>query len=309
MQTDPFRILRRSWELVRKNRFLWPLAFLIALAGGGSMGYNIWFQGPIPTSITGYSPLHRIGSEISDIAASNWAYTVSLLVVSILFGIAVLAVGVFAQASAVGGIAELESGRICGIRRSMGWGRQSFLRFFGLVFLYLVLVAAVSVPSIIYWRFWSGSKGLVLPCVGGIILGLGFVFVSVLAGLIVELSARFIVLEGSGIIDSIREGIDLFRQYWKETLAAWATVLVLTALGIIAMSILVGALSGPLTSLFTKAYREHSVILVFASTVAFIGAWAAAAALAAVFAIMGSSVWTVTFLIVEPLALPAGQSR
>lgn len=304
MQTDGFYILKRAWGYVRHNRFLWPLAFFIAFAGGGSQGYSLWFQSPIPRGLTGYSPMHRVGESISQYAHEHWILTVLLFIAAILVGLAVLAVGVLAQASAIGGVAELDSGNDCDLRRALGWGRDHFFRYLGLVLMYVVLVAALSLPSILYWGSLGKGRSSLWPCAGGLILGLGFVVVSVLAGITLELAGRFVILEEEGIFESLRSAVALFRVYWKDVLVAWVYVLGITIIGIMAMAILLGIIATPLSWIFTTAYRHHNPLLVSLSMVVFVLAWAVISALAGVFSIMSSAVWTLTFIEIEPEAAP-----
>lgn len=304
MLTNGFDIFKRALSAVRHNRFLWPFAFFIALAGGGSQGYSLLLQSPIPRGMTGFSPIHRIGEKISSYAHTHFVFTVLMFIGLGIVGLVVLAIGILAQASAIGGVAETEAHRPCTWRDALWWGRASFLRFLAVVVAYLVLVGALSLPSILYWNALKGTKQFVLPCLGGLVLGLAFLLASVLGGIIVELAGRFIVLEGAGIVDGVRDAFTLFRDYWREVLLAWVYVLGISIAGTLAMAILLGILATPLVTLFNVSYRHQNPLLISFSIVVFLLAWALASALVGVFAITGSSVWTITFLEIEPVALP-----
>ena len=305
VQTDGFEIVKRAWLYVRQHRFLWVYGFLVALAGGGSQGFSLWVQSPIPRGLTGYSPIHQIGARITDFAHNNWLFWVLFVIAGVAVGLVVLAVGSFAQIAAIGGVAEIEAGGESGFREALGWGRDHFWRYLVLVIIYVAVLGAITVPSLLFW--WSlgkGKGGFVLPCVGGLILGISFVLVSMLASVMLELSGRFLVLKGTGILESIQMAGILIKDFYKDIIVAWLYVLAVTLAGVIAMAVLIAVLSSPLSWMFTFAQRHHSGFLIALSMLAFLLAWALAAALSGLFVVTGSAVWTLAFIELETDALP-----
>jgi hypothetical protein len=302
LELDNLEIVKRAWRHVRRNRFLWPLAFLIALAGGGSQGFSLWVQSPILRGLTGYSPIHRIGERISDFASSHAAFWVVFISVGVIVGLGVLVFSAFAQVSAIGAVAEVDLGQKGDLRTSLRWGRHSFVRYFALIAGYLLVLAVVSFPAYVFT--WAFKGGLVFPCLGWLILTVGFVVVSVLASIMLELSGRFLVLEDLGIYDSVVRAGVLLKEHWKDGVVTWLYVMVITLAGTISMAILMAILGTPLVWIFTLADRHHNAFLIALSILAFLLAWAIAAALVGVFAITASAVWTITFLELEPAAYP-----
>ena len=204
MRTDGFEILKRAWVYVGQNRYLWPLGFFMALAGGGSQGFGLWVQSPVLSGLTGYSPVHRIGERITGYARGNAAFWIVFIAVGAAIGLAMVALGAFAQASAVGAVAEIELGREGDLKTSMGWGRYSFPRYFLLVICYLLTLAVFSAPFYIFsWVIGGGGRGVFLPLVSWTILGAAFLVVSVLAVIMLELAGRYLILEDRGIADSL----------------------------------------------------------------------------------------------------------
>lgn len=294
MGADGFEVLKRAWYYVRKNRFLWPFAFVIAVAGGGSQGFSLWIQSPIPRGLTGYSPIHEIGARLTDFARSNWGFWTLFIIIGTVVGLAVLALSALAQASAIGGVGELDSGRGCGFQEAFRIGREGFFRYFALLLLYVVVVALLSLPSILFW--WVvGTGGFLLPCLGGLALGLAFLLLTALASVLFEIAGRYIVLEGRGLRDSVIDAVVLLKSEFKELVVVWLYVLVVVLAGTIAMAVLIAILATPLSWIFNAARGNNNWLLVALSMVAFGLAWAAAAALAGVFSITASATWTVAF--------------
>ena len=295
MTIDHFETLKRAWLHVRTNRFLWPIAFVIALAGGGSQGFSLWVQSPIPRGLTGLSPIHRIGTGITTFAHGNLAFWSLFIVLGFVVGVVVVAAGAFAQAAAIGAVAEIERGSPSGVRGAIQWGKNYFLKFFVLVIGYLLVLAIFAVPSYIFW--WSvGRKGFVLPCLGALVLGVGFAVVSIFASIVFELSARYLVLEVRGIVESVQMALILFKDFWRDVLVAWLYVLVVTIMGTISMAIIIAILGTPLSWIFNAADKHHNAFLIALSMVAFFIAWLVAAAAAGIFSITASSYWTLTFI-------------
>lgn len=306
MQTDGFEILKRAWLDVRRKRFLWPYAFVIALAGVGPQGFSLWVQSPIPRGVTGYSPIHQIGARITDFAHNNWMLWVLFIVAGIVAGLVVIAVGSFAQVAAIGGVAEIEAGGEGGFGGAFRWGQDHVRRYLVLLLAYVAVLALVAVPSMLFWwLLGSGDDGLFFPCAGGLILGLAFVLVSILASIMMEISGRFLVLEGRGVLESVRMAWILIKDFHRDVLITWLYVAVVTIAGVFSMAILIAILGSPLSWIFTVANRHHNGFLIALSMLAFLIAWALAAALSGVFAITASAIWTIMFVELHPDALPA----
>jgi hypothetical protein len=300
LQIDSFEIVRRAWVQVRRNRYLWVLGFFIALAGGGSQGFSLWVQSPILRGLTGLSPMHRAGERIADYARGNAALLVVFTALGVMIGLGVLLFGAFAQVSAIGAVAEVDMGREGDLRTSLRWGRHGFLRYLALEIGYLVVLAVFSFPLYILTWVSRGGNRLVFPCVAWLVLALGFLLVSVFAAIMLELSARYLVLEDLGVIESVRKAGILLRSHWKDAIMTWLYVMLIALAGTIAMALLLALLSTPLVWIFSAADRHHNVFLIALSMLSFLVAWVVAAALAGLFAITGSAVWTMTFLELEP---------
>jgi len=293
--SEAFETLKRAWFHVRQNRYLWVIAFVIALAGGGAQGFSLWVQSPLSRGLTGIGPIHRIGEGINNFAHGNIAFWTLFIIMGFFVGLVVLAAGAFAQAAAIGAVSDIELGRPSGLRGAFECGKRHFGRFFVLVLGYLLVLAIFAVPSYLFW--WTlGKKGFIFPCLGALTLGLAFAAVAVIAGIMFELSARYLVLEGHGILESVQMAGILFKDFWREVVLTWLYVLVITIMGTVTMAIVVSVLSVPLSWVFTTADKHHNAFLIALSILAIALAWAVASAFAGIFSITASSMWTLTFI-------------
>lgn len=292
---EAFETLKRSWLHVRGHRYLWIIAFVIALGGGGAQGFSLWVQSPLPRGLTGLSPVSRVTTGISNFAHGNAAFLTVFIIAGAFVGMAVLAAGAFAQACAIGAVSDIDHGRPSGPDGAFRWGARFFPRFFVLVLTYLLVLAVFAVPSYLFW--WTlGKKGFFFPCLGALTLGLAFAMVAVLAGVVFELAARFLVLDGTGVVESVQMAVILFRDFWREVVLTWFYALVITIMGAVTMAIVVTVLSIPLSWIFTAADRHHNAFLIALSILALAAAWGAASACAGIFSITASAMWTLAFI-------------
>lgn len=294
MRTDSVENLKRALLHVRRNRFLWPIAFLMALAGGGLQGFSLWLQSPFGTGLAGSSPLHHFSGRVTDYARGNPALWTVFLASGLAVGLAAVAFGAFAQASAIGAVAELESGREADLRGSLRWGRRGCGGLFLLALAYLVLLGMLLLPLRAVTS--ASGAGVLLPCLAWLVLGTGYVVVSVAAGIVLEVSARYLVLEDSGIRRAVVSAWRLFRREWRDCLLTWFYVMLISLAGFIATAALMGLLATVLVPLFNASYRHHSPAIIMLGMLGFFAAWAIAAAVTGVFSMTGSAMWTGTFL-------------
>jgi hypothetical protein len=291
---DGFEILKRAWLYVRTNRGLWPFAFVIALTGGGSAGFSLWVQSPIPRGLTGLSPIHQLGARITEYAHGNVAFWALFIVISALLGLLALAAGAFSQAAAIGSVSEIDRGAPMRFRDAFEWGRSNFMRLFLLVLAYVLVLLVFAAPSYLFW--WTvGRKGTIMPCLGALVLGIGFAVVVTVMSMIYELAARFLVLDNKGIVESVRLAGIMLKDYWRDVAMTWLYVLVITIMGTITMAILIALLSVPLAPVVNLTRNHHNAFLIALSMLVFLLAWAVASAAAGLFSITASAVWTLAF--------------
>lgn len=295
MQNDGFENLKRAWLYVRQNKYLWLIAFVIAFAGGGSQGFSLWVQSPIPRGLTGLSPVHRIGTRITDFAHGNAAFWALFLIIGFFVGVVVVAAGAFAQASAIGAVSDIEYGHPSGLGGAWEWGKSHFPRFFVLVLGYLLVIAVIAAPSYLFW--WTiGKKGTILPCLGALIFGVGLVVAMLFLSILFELAARYLVIEDRGIFESVHMAYLCFKDFWREVVLTWLYVLAVSILGAIVMVAVIAVLSIPLSSIFTMADRHHNAFTIALAMLSFIVVWGVAAAASGIFIMTGSTLWTLTFI-------------
>lgn len=236
---DHMKILKRAWEITRHYRALWVFGIILALTSGAFRG-----GGGSGGGGGGGDGIH-VDPQVVDALIVVAIVAACLVVLLVIVGVIAHYV---AQTAAIRLVNEYEdTGEKRSVRQGfrLGWSRSAWRLFLldltiglpvALVFILLILVALAPLLLWIPGNTAIGVLGTVTTvglCFLVIILG---IVVGVALSLLLDFSRRVCVLEGLGVIDSIREGYALARRYLKDVFVMW---LILAGVDIVAMMALV----------------------------------------------------------------------
>ncbi len=237
---DYFKVLKRAWEITWRYRALWVFGILVALAtgggggsgGGGSSGGNIPSgQGPFNG---GEFPGLHLGSEV---VTALVVLAVALVLFLVLLGV-VLAIGRYIASTALIRMTDHyeETGEKVSVRQGfrLGWSRASWRLFLIdlLVSLPAVILALVSIGialvPLLLWTTRNNTLGVL-----GTVATIGLVFLAVLLIVLLAVALntlreffwRVCVLEGQGVLDSIRKGFGLVKRRLGNVAMMWLIML------------------------------------------------------------------------------------
>jgi len=288
-------ILKRAWEITRRHRALWLFGFVLALfSGGGGAGGG---QGAQYAMDGG----QRINPALILLIVAAVMLFVGLL---ILLGIAL---SYTSRGALIGMVREVEETGETSVSSGwrMGWSR--FLRLFAIdlvigipaAIVTLVLLALGLSPLLL---FFVGERATnILAIVLTVVLMLLVIGVLIIMGvglsILGELAQRRYVLDGKGVLDSIREAYSVARQNLKDVGVTWLLLLAVDigvgiVLGPIAL-VLFGAAAVPgiLAYLATEAAAPTIVVSIPAVLLAVV----IMAILGAIHQVFRSTVWTLTY--------------
>ena len=259
---DIGKILKRAWHILWNYKVLWIFGILLAITAGGrggsnggsgnsgyqfsgSNGYqgvtpstnptvqelNQWFQQNIEPLVQ--YPAHHIATFI-------WI-GVGLLLFILIVGAIFALIRYPSETAVIRMVDEYEqTGTKVGFKQGwkMGWNRRAFRLW--------VIDLVVSLPAIlfvavlgglgllVYLSVTNGSRAAIATSVIATI-GCAFLFIfafvvlMVLLGLLRQFFVRAAALEGAGIGESFRRGLEMFKGNWKSAALMW---LVMLGLGI-----------------------------------------------------------------------------
>jgi hypothetical protein len=203
-------IIEKSFKLPWKNKSLIIFGAIIALFSGSYSIVNSFESGNTISAETGESLFGRFGLLLNDL-------TVQIVVIALL--VLGMAVATWAQAVIIQGADLMDQKKEIKPKElaKIGW-----VRFWRMILLNLVtpvavglFVAIAAVLLYLLFRALPQPAGLISGVVIGAILVLALIPVLVYLGLAWALAARYIVLEGKKVIESIKESVNLIKgRFW-----------------------------------------------------------------------------------------------
>ena len=199
---DYGEIIKSAFWISLRNRYLWFFGFFV----GGTTSN---FGGNIPTGGGGGG-----GFESTGLLVALIALAVLLLLVFLFFS-------VVSQGALARSVAALDRGESRGFVSTFRAGLSQFWRVLGyyvvffLIFLGAVLVVVVPF-ALLFLGVFAATESIgtrvsfgVLMALAGILL---LIAVLVLVSTIAQFALRRIVVDGEGILGSVRDGYELFRR-------------------------------------------------------------------------------------------------
>lgn len=254
---DYTNLLKRAWEIVWNNKFMFVLGFLAALAGGsGGGGSNFSTGGPG----SGGDDIN-IPPEIAANIERYWAEYATILIVLVIFfimlGIVFWLVSLVGKAGLISSAARLDAGESVSFGEAFSVGSNKLVSMVGLNLLlygpFIVaglvafLIAAATVGSVMVAEISGASGNLegMIGAFGGLFVCFGLlacllVPFSLLVNVVYPFSLRGLVLYDYGVVDSVRHGWQVVRDNVGEVIVLIVIFLVIGFLfGIVAAAVLV----------------------------------------------------------------------
>jgi hypothetical protein len=237
------QILKRAWNILWSYKMLWAFGILLAItAGGGGNPSNYTssandFQGRrfdmLPSDVQ--RELRGLERLFTHEMVSFWiGLSIALLCLVLLLIVVFTIVKYVSQTALIRMVDDHETtGEKVGFRQGwrLGWSRYAgrlFLIdlaiFLPLALIFIVLFGCAMLPVIFGAASGRGGPviGSVLTTIGLVFVVIFFVFIVALAvSLVINLIYRACVMEGMGVIDSIRLGVRRLRERFKDVFVMW----------------------------------------------------------------------------------------
>lgn len=301
MKLDYVEIMRRSWEITWKYKFLWLFGFIIAMtAGGNNFSNSLNYQNSGGTS--------NAGSSISQFAMANLVIILFFVSVLALLGFVILILSIFSQAGLVGCVAKIERGEPTSLSDGFRIGAKNFWRvlglnlLIGLIVFCLIMVIVVPFVIIIVVMASGGNQGANLAPGLCCLIPLFILFIFMLVVVITVLSVagiyatRFIVLEQGKVFMSFKRSFTFMRQKWTETLLTFLLVMLVS--GIVGAILMIPGLLFGLPAFLTilAGAISQNIVVIVLGAVGIMFMVIFMSFLNGVLEVYRSTVWTLTFM-------------
>lgn len=270
---DYIKVLKKSWELTRKHKFLWFLGLLSAGASSAGSGNSYDFSGSdyqdkikeidnigdsvaFNTLITNVkaevSPISKVlGESIGPGAFGNFWLWLALAIGFLILVIALIYVVITAKSAIIWAVSELGQDKVATLKSSWGAGHKYFWRrlsmailvFFLLVIPFMILAIPVALLAIFDMT--------ILAVIVGIVFGLAYIAYSIYINLFIPYSERALVLENLSATESLRRGKSLFGEKWGEIVLMY---LIIFGISLVVLSVIFFALFSVVLTLALPSY-------------------------------------------------------
>jgi hypothetical protein len=233
------QILKDSWRMTWKHRFLWWFGLLIALGSGGGMQFrSIGSQGKNPQG---------------EMIAENWKRIIDNYGTWIWIGIAVIIIlaivvwllRIISQAGIIRSIDQINRGESTNFASGFSQGKVYFWKIFFIdiviSFLLLLLVIVFLVPVI----FLFTNKAIVLGVLIALMAVAIFIPIAVMAGYMRRYSYYYIVLANLDVRAALENSYLVFRRNIIPSIILsliFIPVSIIFLLAVISVAIIVGAI-------------------------------------------------------------------
>lgn len=254
---DISKVLNRAWHILWKYRILWVFGFFLAMAagsGGSSSNFN-WTQNMDQSprqwdwDPRSWGPV--LGQSGENLLNLLIICGVVLLVLILISSVVTAFLKYISEAATIRAVNDYED---TGIKASFkqiwktGWNVSAWRLFLiRLLFFLPFLLELVMLALLVVWIVLAvndGNQGFLIfsgITAGGLglLMIVFFIALKIVLDVIYHFAARISVLEGVGVIDSIKQGYAFLRRHLKSVFFLWLVMIGIGIAWFIAMVLLI----------------------------------------------------------------------
>jgi hypothetical protein len=226
---DYFGIIKKSYYLSIKHKFLW----IFGILAGGYGGFKSFGSGlNFPTSGSNWSNAFNKSLSASNSSISWGNFVSAIVAIMAVLGVIALILFIFSlisQGALIGSTSRLSKNEKTDFWFGFGIGWHNFWRVLGVGIIFLLMVLVSLIVLIVPVAVLIVAKAYAIAIILGILLFFVCLAFWILIAIIAPYSLRVVVLDKLGIFTSIREALHFFRKNWGEVIVMY---LLLFAIGI-----------------------------------------------------------------------------
>jgi len=307
-------VLRKSWHLAWKNKFLWFFGFFAALLGANgnydtvvqaaqAADVSVGLRIPYLSFFLEQEAIRVFTPRNLAVLAQNEPFNFLMFTVLFILSLGIIALLVWIVIISIGAIiyaaGKMEAGEKTDFREAFRAGRTEFWKILSVYLITKIAVAIVlfiiSVPLYFLIGYFASLNGVVF-----VLAFLAMITLAIIAAFLAVLSSAFIIIKRQGIMESLDSAWKLFQ---KNRLICFETAFILLLVNILLWIIFVVGLSLislPIT-LFVSAAggiggTSASLTMIAIGVIIFLAAIIIFGAFASVFQF---SSWTILFTHLE----------
>lgn len=238
-------VIKRSFQIIWKNKFLWFFGFFL---GGASSFGGFNFGNSFKTQEKDGEQLQGMFWQARDLFLTHLKTIIPILIIIgallIIFVLFMIIMRILSRSALIKGVNKLDENIQTSLKESFKEGKSYFFKIIGVSLLFLIvklIIIGIPLAFFVYGFFLAFLKeGSILPSF--IVFSVfGFFLFIIAASVIVAIlkliqkyAYNFLVLKDQKILESIKNGFNLFKKFWKQSALMWLWLLLISlALGFI----------------------------------------------------------------------------
>lgn len=251
------KLVRTSWDMIKKRPYLWILGLLGGSGGGGFNFFNLSggdFSDSKKTSFNGAKDwLGQVaGTSVDNLESySNTGFSFGLIIVLILTVILLMILSVIFRSGLIQSVVEISKGVENNFKKAWYLGSRNWKKLFGLNLIIALVILVGTVPIIAFVVLAMISlTAKIIAVILGIVWLVCYLIGLIAIGLTYPFMERIVVLDGAGALAGITHGINFFKKHWQEGLILYALNVGLTLLFFVLLLLAALALAIPIALIF-----------------------------------------------------------
>jgi len=197
-------IIKKSWKITWKNRYLWWFGLFLVL--GGRISFNF------PGNNEWSKRVGENGSQFENFISRHWQSMVAIIIVAVIIGLVLFVLSLISKAGLIKTLDKIEKNLTGNFKEGFREGKKYFWKLLALLiilgFLIFFLIFLLVVPVAVLFSLGSPIFGI-LAAILAILISIPII---ILASFIGKYASFYIILSDLGIKASIENGYQVFRK-------------------------------------------------------------------------------------------------
>jgi MFS family permease len=203
-KVDYLEIIKKSWKITWKNKFLWWFGLFLALGGGASFNF--------PGNSEWNNKIGENEDKVASFINQHWQIIIVAIVLAVILGLALFVLSLISKAGLIKTLDKIEKNLSGNFKEGFREGKKYFWKILAVglilgIFIFALLVV-LSFPVIFLFYVKSVVLGILFAFLAVAI----FIPLVILASFIGKYSIFYLVLSDLGIKASIENGYQVFKK-------------------------------------------------------------------------------------------------
>lgn len=223
------KLIRTSWDIVKKRPYLWILGILSGAGGGGLNFGNFSSSDFSDSKKTSFNSAKQWFGEVAGASTDKWQHYVdtgvitTIVILTLVLIILLIILSVIFRGGLIKSVINISKGIEGNFSKAWHLGLKTWKALFGLNIVILLAFVAGAMPIVLFIALATISSTMkIIAIISGILWVILYLILILAISLTYPFMERILILDGVGALASIFEGVNFFKKHWKEGLILYA---------------------------------------------------------------------------------------